>query len=63
MPRFCAAVRDILLTVALAAMGLKTNVRRSFAKGWKQLLVGAGSSLFISAFSLVLRSGWAARDH
>jgi uncharacterized integral membrane protein (TIGR00698 family) len=43
-----------LLTIALAAMGLETDVRKLRAKGWKPLLVGAGSWLFISAFSLVL---------
>jgi uncharacterized integral membrane protein (TIGR00698 family) len=43
-----------LLTVALAAMGLETDVRKLRAKGWRPLLVGAGSWLFISAFSLVL---------
>jgi uncharacterized integral membrane protein (TIGR00698 family) len=43
-----------LLTVALAAMGLETDVRKLRAKGWKPLLVGAGSWLFISAISLVL---------
>jgi uncharacterized integral membrane protein (TIGR00698 family) len=43
-----------LLAVALAAMGLETDVGKLRAKGWKPLLVGAGSWLFISAFSLVL---------
>jgi uncharacterized integral membrane protein (TIGR00698 family) len=43
-----------LLTVALAAMGLETDVMKLRAKGWKPLLVGAGSWLFIAAFSLVL---------
>jgi uncharacterized integral membrane protein (TIGR00698 family) len=43
-----------LLTVALAAMGLETDIRKLRAKGWRPLLVGAGSWLFISAFSLVL---------
>jgi len=43
-----------LLTVALAAMGLETDFRKLRAKGWKPLLVGAGSWVFISAFSLVL---------
>jgi uncharacterized integral membrane protein (TIGR00698 family) len=43
-----------LLTVALAAMGLETDFRKLRAKGWKPLLVGAGSWLFISAFSLAL---------
>ena len=43
-----------LLAIALAAMGLETDVGKLRAKGWKPLLVGAGSWLFISAFSLVL---------
>jgi uncharacterized integral membrane protein (TIGR00698 family) len=43
-----------LLTVALVAMGLETDVRKLKAKGWKPLLVGAGSWAFISVFSLVL---------
>jgi uncharacterized integral membrane protein (TIGR00698 family) len=43
-----------LLTVALAAMGLETDVGKLRAKGWKPLLVGAGSWLFISGFSLAL---------
>jgi uncharacterized membrane protein YadS len=47
-------VTTFLLTVALAAMGLETDFRKLRARGWKPLLVGAGSWLFISAFSLVL---------
>ena len=43
-----------LLTVALAAMGLETDFSKLRAKGWRPLLVGAGSWLFISTFSLVL---------
>jgi uncharacterized integral membrane protein (TIGR00698 family) len=43
-----------LLTVALAAMGLETDIRKLRAKGRKPLLIGAGSWLFISVFSLVL---------
>ena len=43
-----------LLTVALAAMGLETDFRKLRAKGWKPLLVGTGSWLFISALSLAL---------
>jgi uncharacterized membrane protein YadS len=43
-----------LLTVALAAMGLETDVGKLRAKGCKPLLVGAGSWLFISAFSFCL---------
>jgi uncharacterized integral membrane protein (TIGR00698 family) len=43
-----------LLTVALAAMGLETDVVKLRAKGWKPLVVGAGSWLFISTVSLCL---------
>ena len=43
-----------LLTVALAAMGLQTDIGKLRAKGWKPLLVGAGAWLFIAAFSLAL---------
>lgn len=43
-----------LLTIAVAAMGLQTDVRKLRTKGWKPLLVGAGSWLFISLFSLAL---------
>jgi uncharacterized integral membrane protein (TIGR00698 family) len=43
-----------LLTVALSAMGLETDIRKLRAIGWRPLLVGAGSWLFISTFSLVL---------
>ena len=43
-----------LLTVALAAMGLETDVRKLKAKGWRPLLVGAGSWIFIASFSFCL---------
>jgi uncharacterized membrane protein YadS len=40
--------------IALAAMGLQTDIRKLRAKGWKPLFVGAGAWLFISVFSLLL---------
>jgi uncharacterized membrane protein YadS len=43
-----------LLTVAVAAMGLETDIHKLRAKGWKPLLVGAGSWLFIATLSLAL---------
>jgi len=43
-----------LLAVALAAMGLATDVGKLRAKGWRPLLVGAGSWMFISCLSLAL---------
>jgi len=35
-------------------MGLETDFRKLRARGWKPLVVGGGSWLFISTFSLVL---------
>jgi uncharacterized integral membrane protein (TIGR00698 family) len=43
-----------LLAVALAAMGLETDVAKLRAKGLRPLLLGAAASLFIASFSLVL---------
>jgi uncharacterized integral membrane protein (TIGR00698 family) len=47
-------VTTFLLSVALAAMGLETDIMKLKAKGLKPLLLGAASSLFISGFSLAL---------
>ncbi len=43
-----------LLTVALAAMGLETDVRKLAGEGLRPALLGAGAWLFISFFSLAL---------
>ena len=43
-----------LLSMALAAMGLETDIRKLCAKGIRPLLLGASAFLFISGFSLVL---------
>jgi uncharacterized integral membrane protein (TIGR00698 family) len=51
---YLAQTTTYLLTVALAAMGLETDIRKVRAKGWKPLLVGAGSWVFISGFSFCL---------
>jgi len=47
-------VTTFLLTMALAAMGLETDIRKLKAKGVRPLALGALSWLFISAFSLAL---------
>jgi uncharacterized integral membrane protein (TIGR00698 family) len=47
-------VTTFLLTMALAAMGLETDIRKLRAKGVRPLALGALSWLFISAFSLAL---------
>ena len=47
-------VTTFLLTMALAAMGLETDIRKLKAKGVRPLALGALSWLFISVFSLAL---------
>lgn len=43
-----------LLSVALAAMGLETDIRKLRAKGLRPLLLGLAAFLFIAGFSLML---------
>jgi uncharacterized integral membrane protein (TIGR00698 family) len=43
-----------LLSVALAAMGLQTDIRKLTAKGFRPALLGALAFLFIAGFSLML---------
>lgn len=43
-----------LLAMALAAMGLETDIRRLRAKGLRPLLLGLAAFLFIALFSLML---------
>jgi uncharacterized integral membrane protein (TIGR00698 family) len=47
-----AQVTTLLLTVALGAMGLMVDGRRLIGEGWRTLLLGALSWLFVSGFSL-----------
>lgn len=47
-------VTTFLLTMALAAMGLETDIRKLKAKGARPLALGALSWVFISCFSLAL---------
>jgi uncharacterized integral membrane protein (TIGR00698 family) len=49
-----ATVTTFLLSVALAAMGLETDIRKLMAKGIRPALLGALAFLFIASFSLVL---------
>jgi uncharacterized integral membrane protein (TIGR00698 family) len=48
------ALTTFLLSVALAAMGLETDLRKLAARGLRPAALGALSSLFISGFSLGL---------
>jgi uncharacterized membrane protein YadS len=43
-----------LLSVALAAMGLETDIRKVTAKGFRPALLGALAFIFIAGFSLTL---------
>lgn len=43
-----------LLAVALAALGLTTDVAKLRAKGWRPLVLGAGAWIFITLFSIGL---------
>jgi uncharacterized integral membrane protein (TIGR00698 family) len=49
-----ATVTTFLLSVALAAMGLETDIRKLAAKGLRPALLGALAFLFIAGFSLTL---------
>ena len=48
------SVTTFLLTMALAAVGLETDIGKLYAKGLRPLVVGATASVFISLFSLTL---------
>lgn len=43
---------SFMLTIALAAMGLETDFRRLYTKGWRPLLLGALGWGYISVFSI-----------
>jgi uncharacterized integral membrane protein (TIGR00698 family) len=49
-----ASATTFLLSVALAAMGLETDIRKLTAKGVRPALLGALAFLFIASFSLAL---------
>jgi uncharacterized membrane protein YadS len=49
-----AALTTFLLSVALAAMGLETDIRKLTARGIRPALLGALAFLFIAGFSLAL---------
>lgn len=51
---FIVPATAFLLSVALAAMGLETDIAKLKRKGLRPLLLGLAASLFISALSLIL---------
>lgn len=49
-----ATTATVLLTMALAAMGLETDIRKLRARGMRPLVLGFAAFLFIAGFSLAL---------
>jgi uncharacterized membrane protein YadS len=49
-----ATVTAFLLSLALAAMGLETDVAKLYAKGLRPAILGALAFVFIASFSLAL---------
>jgi len=49
---------QILLALALAAVGLETDVRKLIAQGWQPLALGALATLFIASTTLGLALLW-----
>jgi uncharacterized membrane protein YadS len=52
--RAIIALTMLLLTVALAAMGLETDISKLYAKGIRPAILGALAFLFIATFSFIL---------
>jgi uncharacterized integral membrane protein (TIGR00698 family) len=52
--RAIVALTIFLLTVALAAMGLETDISKLYAKGIRPAILGALAFLFIATFSFIL---------
>ncbi len=55
-----ALAAQCLLALALAAVGLETNLRRVVAQGWRPLLLGGIGTLFIGGATLALSLAWQA---
>lgn len=57
--RWSAHAATALLTVALAGLGLELDIRKLRTRGWRPLLLGALSSVFICVMSLTGILFWA----
>jgi uncharacterized integral membrane protein (TIGR00698 family) len=55
-----ALAAQALLALALAAVGLETNLRRVVAQGWRPLLLGGIGTLFFGGATLALALAWQA---
>lgn len=54
----CNLLTQMLLALALAAVGLETDIRRLVAQGWRPLALGALATLWIAATTLGLSLLW-----
>ena len=52
--KMVATLTAFLLSVALAAMGLQTDIARLYARGLRPAILGASAFVFIAGFSLLL---------
>jgi uncharacterized integral membrane protein (TIGR00698 family) len=52
--KIIVTLTTVLLTIALAAMGLETDISKLYARGLRPAILGALAFLFIAAFSLLL---------
>src|SRR5262249_22949061 len=52
--KLVVTLTTLLLTIALAAMGLETDISKLYARGFRPAILGALAFLFIAAFSLLL---------
>jgi uncharacterized integral membrane protein (TIGR00698 family) len=55
---FAQSTTQALLALALAAVGLETDVRRLIAQGWRPLALGGAATLWISLTTLGLTLLW-----
>ena len=51
---FASSVSIFLLTTAIAAVGLGTNITKLKALGWKPLFIGLAAAILVGATSYVL---------
>jgi uncharacterized membrane protein YadS len=55
---FAQWATQALLALALAAVGLETDVRKLIAQGWRPLALGGAATLWISLTTLGLTLLW-----
>jgi uncharacterized membrane protein YadS len=56
--QIASPIAQALLALALAAVGLETDIRKLIAQGWQPLALGALATLFIASSTLGLALLW-----